>query len=197
MADGIYEEETLPDFTRQFKVTYFSTKCDSASAFKQFRLVQCHFNIPITRLHTHEQINTVSAKITNFLMNRFGLRLPVQTMQHGYFELCAVPLLQEVGKDDFDMPPTTTYFHGTFNLSTGKSSVLWPRQMLETREGIARTLHLALAADNIQKMMITNYKGSDWLFIRMAAVICVCVFLDSVSHAALAALKRPRSEILE
>lgn len=190
-----HEAEELPEFARHFKVTYFSTECYS-SKFKQYRLVQCHFNIPITQLRSQESFNIAAGKITGFLMNRFGLRLPVQSMQHGYFELCAVPLLQEIGKENFDLPPTTTYFQGTFNLSNGKSSLLWPKQMLETREGIARTLRMALDADNVQKQMVSNYRGSNWLFIRMAAVICVCVFLDQVSHAALAALKRPRSEIL-
>lgn len=191
------EAEALPEFARHFKATYVATECYSPK-FKNYRLVQCHFNIPITHLRTgNEAYHRIAGQITRFLMERFGLRLPVPSLQHGYFELCAVPLLQEIGQEaaPLDMPPATTYFQGTFNLGNGRASLLWPRQMLETREGIATSLRLALDEANIQTTMLSNYKNSNWLFIRMAAVICVCVFLDSVSQAALAALKRPHVHV--
>lgn len=194
-AEVEFENEALPEFARHFKATYVATECYS-DKFSQYRLVQCHFNIPITHLRKPTSFNYVASKITNFLTGHFGLHLPVQTIQHGYFELCAVPLLHEIGQDGVDLPDSAMYFKGSFNLSNGKSSLLWPRQKLESKEGIASSLRLALDEDNIQKAMLDNYLNSNWLFIRMAAVICVCVFLDSFSQHALRALKRPQSYLL-
>lgn len=184
------EEESLPPFARHFKVDYVATKAFSP-LFKHSRLVQCHFNIPITHLRAPSSFDRVAQHMTTFLEQRFGLQLPVPSIQHGYFELCAVPLLQEVGQDLADLQPATTYFKGTFNLMNGRNSLLWEKTKLESSKQIATCLRFALDEENIRHAMIGRYRDSRWLFVRLAAVICVCVFLDAASQAAHRALKRP------
>lgn len=193
----------IPDFARRFKATYVAHELHmGGGGAPRSRLVQCHFNIPMTHLHPPNDatFGRVATKITDFLRDRFALNLPVANMQAGYYEIYGVPELQEfnanaaAAAEDDAFPPRKTYFQGTFNLHSGNHCLMWPKQRLESRGNVAESIGLALDQDNVQKCMVTRYhrrnRSSAWVFLRLVALILACVFTDAHSQAALAGLNK-------
>jgi len=155
-------------------------------------LVQSHFNIPFSALQPQNKGTylDIATRIVDFLKTNFTLKLPAYRMQDCYYELVGIPELRQTDSEE------VCYYQGSFNLGQLTKNVIWPRQALTTPDNVATSLGLALDEGNITECLVARFRGSQWLFSRLVAVVVCVVFVDRHSQAGRAALRSQKVVML-